>query len=123
MVLPESAVVFFEIHARMLIRHGFVVFRRVCYSRTVFGNGFKNKGSNEAFRIERSDAEGDKMKRLKAMFSAVLAVATVASLAACGTANNSGDATTKDGKTIIKIQTFNNFGYGKPTNERPSADL
>lgn len=57
------------------------------------------------------------------MFSAVLAVATVVSLAACGTANNSGNATTKDGKTIIKIQTFNNFGYGKPTNERPSADL
>lgn len=63
------------------------------------------------------------MKRSKAMFSAVLAVATVASLAACGTANNSGNATTKGGKTIIKIQTFNNFGYGKPTNERPSADL
>lgn len=32
------------------------------------------------------------------MFSAVLAVATVVSLAACGTANNSGNATTKDGK-------------------------
>lgn len=66
----------------------------------------KIKGSDEAFRIERSDAEGDKMKRSKAMFSAVLAVATVVSLAACGTANNSGNATTKDGKTIIKIQTL-----------------
>lgn len=28
----------------------------------------KIKGSDEAFRIERSDAEGDKMKRSKAMF-------------------------------------------------------
>ena len=63
------------------------------------------------------------MKRSKAMFSAVLAIATVTGLAACGNAANSGNATTKDGKTIIKIQTFNNFGYSKATNERPGADL
>lgn len=64
----------------------------------------KIKGSDEAFRIERSDAEGDKMKESKAMFSAVLAVATVVSLAACGTANNSGNATTKDGKRLSRFK-------------------
>ncbi len=34
-----------------------------------------------------------------------------------------GGATNADGKTVIKIQTFNNFGYGKSTNERPGANL
>ncbi|WP_257876602.1 extracellular solute-binding protein [Alloscardovia omnicolens] len=47
----------------------------------------------------------------------------LASLAACGNSSSASASKTADGKTIIKIQTFNNFGYGKPTNERPGADL
>lgn len=62
-------------------------------------------------------------KSIKTFLAAGLALATMAGLTACGSDSNSGAATTSNGKTIIKIQTFNNFGYGKPSNERPGANL
>lgn len=62
-------------------------------------------------------------KSIKTFLAAGLALATMAGLTACGSNSNSGAATTSNGKTIIKIQTFNNFGYGKPSNERPGANL
>ena len=55
--------------------------------------------------------------------AAISSIAMLASLAACGNSSSASASKTADGKTIIKIQTFNNFGYGKPTNERPGADL
>lgn len=62
-------------------------------------------------------------KSIKTFLAAGLTLATMAGLTACGSDSNSGAATTSNGKTIIKIQTFNNFGYGKPSNERPGANL
>lgn len=55
------------------------------------------------------------------IIASVAAIATLASLGACGSSNNSGGSA--GGKTVIKIQTFNNFGYGKPSDTRPGADL
>lgn len=61
---------------------------------------------------------------VKKTAAAMIAASALISFAACGESNSSdAGAKTSDGKTIIKIQTFNNFGYGKPSNERPGADL
>ncbi|RYQ08486.1 sugar ABC transporter substrate-binding protein [Bifidobacterium pseudolongum subsp. globosum] len=43
-------------------------------------------------------------------------------MAACG-GGSDAQSKTADGKTIVKIQTFNNFGYGKSTDQKPGADL
>ncbi len=63
------------------------------------------------------------MNRVKRSIAALIAGAAIVSLAACGSGNSNGSATNSDGKTVIKIQTFNNFGYGKPSSERPGANL
>ena len=58
------------------------------------------------------------------LFSAVLAVSCVASLAACGTGNGSANSNkTADGKTIIRIQTYNGVGYGKPSQGKVGVDF
>ncbi|MCI1224796.1 ABC transporter substrate-binding protein [Bifidobacterium sp.] len=62
------------------------------------------------------------MKRSTRILASVTAIAALASMAACGSSNSQNGAKS-GGKTVIKIQTFNNFGYGKPSNERPGADL
>lgn len=58
--------------------------------------------------------------RGKACAASVLAIATMISLAACGSDNGKTDDNTP---VTIKIQTFNNFGYQKGTSEKPGADL
>lgn len=63
------------------------------------------------------------MQKANKVLAAFVAMAAMTSVAACGSSNSSDGSTTSGGKTVIKIQTFNNFGYGKASNERPGADL
>ncbi|MEQ6177436.1 ABC transporter substrate-binding protein [Bifidobacterium breve] len=64
------------------------------------------------------------MKNTTRATAALIAAATLVGIAGCGSGTGGDEgAKTADGKTIIKIQTFNNFGYGKASNERPGADL
>lgn len=46
----------------------------------------------------------------------------IVTMAACGSSTGSGSRDS-NGKTIIKVQTFNNYGYGKSTAERAGANL
>lgn len=66
-----------------------------------------------------------RVSRTLAKFMAgVSAVALTMGLGACGGGGSSNNAsTTSDGKTVIRVQTFNNFGYGKSTSQKPGADL
>lgn len=62
------------------------------------------------------------MNKIKPILASVVAIGMLAGLGACGGGDNKGDA--KDGKEkVIKVQTFNNPGFGAPTSERPGADL
>lgn len=60
--------------------------------------------------------------RTKKIIAFLGSMVMLAGVSACGT-NDPTASTTSDGKTIIKIQTFNNYGYGKSTAERPGANL
>lgn len=64
----------------------------------------------------------DEMNKFKPALASVAVLAMIASLGACGE-SNSGGSTSADGKITIKVQTFNNPGFGKPTAERAGADL
>lgn len=59
---------------------------------------------------------------LKAIATTIVVLALVG-MGGCGSGGGSADTTKKGGKTVIKIQTFNNFGFGKGTSEKPGADL
>ena len=63
------------------------------------------------------------MNKFKPALASVTALAMIVGLGACGSSNNSSDSSSADGKITIKAQTFNNPGFGKPTSERPGADL
>ncbi|MFC0265619.1 ABC transporter substrate-binding protein [Alloscardovia macacae] len=60
-------------------------------------------------------------KAMKLGAIAVTASMIFAGLSACGSSTQGNK--TADGKTVIKIQTFNNFGYEKSTAAKPGADL
>ncbi|MGO3358878.1 MAG: ABC transporter substrate-binding protein [Bifidobacterium crudilactis] len=59
----------------------------------------------------------------KKVLASLAAGAAVIGFAGCGGSGDSASSTNSDGKVVIKVQTFNNFGYGKSTAERPGADL
>lgn len=61
------------------------------------------------------------MKKSKAVLASVAALSMLAGMAACGGSSSSGSSS--DGNVVLKIQTFNNPGFGKSTSERPGADL
>lgn len=61
--------------------------------------------------------------KIKAAVATVAAMAMAVGFAGCGGSDSAGSQTGADGKVTIKIQTFNNFGYGKNTDEAPGADL
>ncbi|MEE1295856.1 MAG: ABC transporter substrate-binding protein [Bifidobacterium sp.] len=61
------------------------------------------------------------MKKTKAVLASVAAVSMLASVAACG--GSSSASGSSDGTITLKVQTFNNPGFGAPTSERPGADL
>ena len=63
------------------------------------------------------------MNKFKPALASVTALAMIVGLGACGSSNSSSDSSSADGKITIKVQTFNNPGFGKPTSERPGADL
>ena len=60
---------------------------------------------------------------MKGSFKAIAATFVVLGLVSMGGYGGSADAAKQNGKTVIKIQTFNNFGYGKSTSEKPGANL
>ena len=60
---------------------------------------------------------------MKGSFKAIAATFVVLGLVSMGGCGGSADAAKQNGKTVIKIQTFNNFGYGKSTSEKPGANL
>ena len=93
--------------------------------------GFLTRSLHTAVRrtresdVHRSALQGkeDEMNKFKPALASVTALAMIVGLGACGSSNNSSDSSSADGKITIKVQTFNNPGFGKPTSERPGADL
>lgn len=65
------------------------------------------------------------MVKVKPILASAAALAMLAGVAACGNSNEAatdGDKASSD-KVTLNIQTFNNFGYAKATDEKPGADL
>lgn len=62
------------------------------------------------------------MKHFKPLLASALTVAMLVSMGACGGSNGASSGNSGEG-TVIKVQTFNNPGFGAATSERPGADL
>lgn len=62
------------------------------------------------------------MKHFKPLLASALTVAMLVSMGACGGSNGASSGNSGEG-TVIKVQTFNNPGFGEATSERPGADL
>lgn len=64
------------------------------------------------------------MKHVKPLLASALTIAMLAGMGACGGGdNNNASGNNSGGEKVIKVQTFNNPGFGAPTSERPGADL